>query len=95
MKTPAAIRTVILDAGALIARQAPLARLLRSDLLEELALDAFASRRIGALAATTGANDVVDGHIALIADDRRAVVVTSDPNDLVAWGMSRERLVTC
>ena len=95
MKTPAAIRTVILDAGALIARQAPLARLLRSDLLEELALDAFASRRIGALAAATGATDVVDGHVALMAADRQAIVVTSDPNDLVAWGMSRERLVTC
>ena len=77
------------------ARQARLARLLRSDVLEELALDAFASRRIGALAATTGANDVVDGHIALIAADRQAVVVTNDPNDLVGWGLSRDRLVPC
>ena len=77
------------------ARQARLGRLLRSDVLEELALDAFASRRIGTLAATMGAKDVVDGHVALIAADRAAIVVTSDPDDLAAWGVSPERLVAC
>ena len=77
------------------ARQARLARLLRTDVLEELPLDDVSSRRIGALAATTGANDVVDGHIAVIAADRHAIVVTSDPGDLVSWGVNRERLVVC
>ena len=77
------------------ARQARLGRLLGSDVLEELALDAFASRRIGTLAATMRANDIVDGHVAVIAADREAIVVTSDPDDLAAWGVSRERLVAC
>jgi predicted nucleic acid-binding protein len=77
------------------ARQARLARLLRSDLLEELPLDAFVSRRIGALAAATGQKDVVDGHVALIAGDRDATILTSDPDDLVAWGISTDRLVAC
>ena len=90
--TSAAVVAQVWRGGA---RQARLARLLRSDVLEELALDAFASRRIGALAATTGASDVVDGHIALVAADRDAVVVTSDPDDLVAWGVSKKRLVVC
>jgi predicted nucleic acid-binding protein len=90
--TSAAVVAQVWRGGA---RQARLARLLRSDLLEELALDQFASRRIGALAATTGANDVVDGHLALLAADRNATVVTSDPDDLVAWGVSKNRLVVC
>lgn len=77
------------------ARQARLARLLRSDLLEELPLDALVSRRIGALAAATGQKDVVDGHVALIAVDRDATIVTSDPDDLAAWGISRDRLMAC
>jgi predicted nucleic acid-binding protein len=77
------------------ARQARLARLLRSEVLEEVALDQLASRRIGALAATTGATDVVDGHVALIAEDRDAIVVTSDASDLSRWGVARERMVAC
>ena len=77
------------------ARQARLARLLRSDVLEEVPLDPFASRRIGTLAAATGASDVIDGHLALIASDRDASVVTSDPEDLVRWGVSRARVVAC
>lgn len=77
------------------ARQARLARFLSSDLITEEPLAAAASRRIGVLAAATGASDVVDGHVALLAMERDAVVLTSDPDDLVGWGIAADRIVTC
>jgi predicted nucleic acid-binding protein len=77
------------------ARQARLARLLRSDLVEEVWLDRETSRRIGALASSTGGIDVVDGHVALIAAERDAIVLTSDPHDLAKWGLARQRIVRC
>jgi predicted nucleic acid-binding protein len=77
-------------------RQARLARLLASDLVTELALDPDASRRIGALAAAApGARDVVDGHVAIIALDRGAVVLTSDPEDIARWGVPTKNIVRC
>jgi predicted nucleic acid-binding protein len=127
------VRTIVLDAGALIAvergspavrgyvlladrghatlttssavvaqvwrggsRQARLARLLASDLMTELALDSEASRRIGALAASaTGARDVVDGHVAIIALDQDGVVLTSDPEDIARWGVPGGNIIPC
>ena len=77
------------------ARQARLARLLGSDLVTEIALDPDAGRRIGLLAATVGSKDVVDGHVAIIALDREAVVLTSDPEDISRWGVPDARLVRC
>ena len=77
-------------------RQARLHRLLASDLVTELSLDPEASRRIGALAAATpGARDVVDGHVAVIALDRDAVVLTSDPEDIARWGVPAANIVRC
>ena len=77
-------------------RQARLARLLASDLVSEVALDAEASRRIGVLAAAAaGARDVVDGHVAVIALDRDAVVLTSDPDDTGRWGVPAMNIVSC
>lgn len=77
-------------------RQARLARLLASDLVTELALDSEASRRISALAAAApGARDVVDGHVATIALDRDAVVLTSDPEDIARWGVLAANIVPC
>ena len=77
-------------------RQARLARLLASDLVTELALDSEASRRIGVLAAAApGARDVVDGHIAVIALDREALVLTSDPADISRWGVPGASIVAC
>lgn len=75
------------------ARQARLGRLLASDLLLEQPLDPEAARRIGTLAAASGARDVVDGHVALMALDLDAVVLTGDPDDISRWGVPRERLV--
>ena len=75
------------------ARQARLARLLTSELAEELSLDPDASRRIGVLAAATGAEDVVDGHVALIAEEEDAIVLTGDAEDLRHWGVEPDRVV--
>ncbi len=76
-------------------RQARLARLLGSDLVTEIPLDAEASRRIGTLAAAVGSRDVVDGHVAILALDRDAVVLTSDPDDIARWGVPAEKIVRC
>jgi len=90
--TSAAVVAQVWRGGA---RQARLAKLLRSDLVEEVWLDRETSRRIGVLASVTGGVDVVDGHIALIAEERDAVVLTSDPDDLAKWGLARQRIVRC
>ena len=76
-------------------RQARLARFLGSDLVTEIPLDSEASRRIGTLAAAVGSRDVVDGHVAIIALDRDAVVLTSDPDDIARWGVAAERIERC
>lgn len=77
------------------ARQARLARFLGSDLVSEEGLDSDSGRRIGVLAATVGSTDVVDGHVALMALERDALVLTSDPGDIVRWGVPQERIVRC
>jgi predicted nucleic acid-binding protein len=76
-------------------RQARLARFLGSDLVAEIPLDPEAGRRIGMLAAAVGSKDVVDGHVALLALDRDAVVLTSDPHDIARWGVPDEKIVRC
>jgi predicted nucleic acid-binding protein len=77
------------------ARQVRLGRFLASDLVVELPLNPQASRRIGALAASVGAHDVVDGHVAIIALERDAMVVTSDPDDIARWGVGEDLIVAC
>jgi hypothetical protein len=76
-------------------RQARLARFLSSDLVTEVPLDPDAGRRIGVLAAAVGSRDVVDGHVAILALDRDAVVLTSDPDDIARWGVPDQKLVRC
>lgn len=60
-------------------RQALLARLLRGVL--EHGLDSEVSRRVGQVCGIAHSNDVVDAHVALLADDGD-VVVTGDADDL-------------
>jgi len=38
---------------------------------------------------------VVDGHVAIIALDRDAVVLTSDPEDIARWGVPAANIVPC
>jgi len=64
------------------ARQARLARLLGSTLVEVVPLDRSAAVAVGKLCAETGAVDVVDVSVVLCARQRGHPVVTSDPRDL-------------
>jgi predicted nucleic acid-binding protein len=93
LATSAAVVAKVWRGGS---RQARLVHLLASDLIPELPLDSDASRRIGLLAAATpGARDVVDGHVAVIAIERDAIVLTSDPEDIARWGVPAAHIVPC
>jgi predicted nucleic acid-binding protein len=92
LSTSAAVVAQVWRGGS---RQARLARFLGSDLVNEIALDPDAGRKIGVLAATIGSRDVVDGHVAMIALERDAIVLTSDPDDIARWGIPIERIVRC
>ncbi|MHB8620809.1 MAG: PIN domain-containing protein [Chloroflexota bacterium] len=63
-------------------RQHALIRLLRTEVLRVESLSAEVALRIGLLLASTGTSDVIDAHVALLARAFKAVVVTSDPDDL-------------
>ena len=77
------------------ARQVPVVRLLRRDAAVEVPLDRVASRRVGSLLTEHGTSDVVDGHVALLAQDAGAQVVTSDRGDLERLGVPADRLQDC
>jgi predicted nucleic acid-binding protein len=76
-------------------RQPRLARLLSTDLLIELALGPDAARRIGISAVSAASRDVVDGHVAMLALELNAIVLTSDPTDIARWGVPIDRIVRC
>ncbi len=63
-------------------QQARLARLLRAPLCEVVALDDRQARAAGQLCGVATTTDVVDASVAVVARDRRARVITSDPDDL-------------
>ena len=55
----------------------------------------IAGALIGALAAAVGSRDVVDGHIAVMALEREALVLTSDVQDISRWGVPTDRIIRC
>lgn len=63
-------------------RSAPVARLLSACLIDQL--DERRAKEIGTRLGARGANDVPDGHVAVVAAARKAVVATSDPDDIRA-----------
>ena len=63
-------------------RQASLARLLASDLVEIEPLDDARARAAGQLCGATGTSDVIDASVVLCARARDHGVLTSDPDDL-------------
>jgi predicted nucleic acid-binding protein len=63
-------------------RQVGLARLVASPDTEIPPLDAWDSRAVGALLATSGTSDVADAHVVLCALRAGGPVATSDPDDL-------------
>jgi len=64
------------------ARQARLARLVKSGLLAIQDLDVDEARATGTLCGAAGTSDVVDASVAILARRHDAAVVTSDPADL-------------
>ncbi|MGE0309066.1 MAG: PIN domain-containing protein, partial [Acidimicrobiia bacterium] len=61
-------------------RQAQLRRFLRG--CDVVAFAADEAHQVGALLSKASTSDVVDAHIAVTASRLRAVVITSDPEDL-------------
>ncbi|HEX6394358.1 MAG TPA: PIN domain-containing protein [Acidimicrobiales bacterium] len=64
------------------ARQARLARLLGSPLCEIVALDDRRAREAGQLCGVAQTSDVIDASVVVVARERDARVITSDPDDL-------------
>lgn len=62
--------------------QVALARFLRSEEVEIVALDGQFARSCGELCAATNSPDVIDASVVILARERRDPIVTSDPNDL-------------
>jgi len=74
-------------------RSARLGALLRKNVIV-VALDALEGRRVGELVAQvqgralrSGEPDVVDAHVALLARETKSLVYTSDPDDLLCYGV--------
>lgn len=75
-------------------RQARLARLVGSGLVEVQALDREEAQATGVLCGQTGTSDVIDASVALLARRHAATVVTSDAEDLRRID-PKVRLVEC
>lgn len=75
-------------------RQARIAALLvlKPDHLTTVALDTSAAKRIGIAIGAGGPGDVVSAHVAMLARERNATVLTSDRTDLlrVDPGLARQ-----
>jgi predicted nucleic acid-binding protein len=63
-------------------KQARLARLLASRVVEIVVLDEDEAREAGQLCGATGTRDVIDASVVLCARRRGHAVLTSDPKDL-------------
>lgn len=63
-------------------RQARLARLVGSGIIEVEALDREEAQAAGVLCGRSGSSDVIDASVALLARRHAAMVVTSDAGDL-------------
>jgi hypothetical protein len=62
--------------------QVNLARFLRSEEVEIVPLDPPLARACGELCGASGSPDVIDASVVILARERRAAIVTSDPSDL-------------
>lgn len=79
MILPSAVLAQVWRDGA---RQAILSRMLRNPALVEAPLHHSDAKRVGELLRDSGATDVVDAHVAVLAGRLRAPVITSDPGDI-------------
>ena len=62
--------------------QVTLARFLRSEEVKIVPLDAQLARACGELCAAANSSDIIDASVVILARERRAPIVTSDPKDL-------------
>src|SRR5690606_16785450 len=79
LAAPAAVVAQVWRNGS---RQASLARLLGSDLVEIVPLDDMRARAAGQICGVTGTHDIVDASVVLCARERGHAVLTSDVEDL-------------
>jgi predicted nucleic acid-binding protein len=63
-------------------RQAILSRMLRNPGLVEAPLHHADAKRVGELLRDSGTSDVVDAHVAVLAEHLQVPVITSDPDDI-------------
>jgi predicted nucleic acid-binding protein len=64
------------------ARQHAVIQLLKAEVVRVHALTDAVATRIGLRLGSSGTSDVIDAHVALLGRSLRAVVLTSDPDDL-------------
>ena len=62
--------------------QSTLARFLRSEEVQVIALDEQLARACGELCGATNSPDVIDASVVILARLRRDIIITSDPKDL-------------
>ena len=79
IRVPAGVVGQVWRGGA---RQATLARFLRSREVEVPALDEYVARAAGELCGLAGTADVIDASVVLTARKGRDSILTSDPDDL-------------
>lgn len=64
------------------ARQAPIRALVKGPTTAVIALDQVLAEAAGVLCGRAGASDIVDASVVMVARRERAIVVTSDTDDL-------------
>lgn len=72
------------------ARQARLVRLISSGALQIQSLDLDEAKAIGVMCGSAGVGDVIDASVALVARRHRALVITSDPDDIARFSTDVE-----
>ncbi len=78
-----------------IGKQARIAALLglKPEQCATVALDTDAAKRIGVRTGECGHADVVDVHVALVADAQKAAVITADRDDILAASPALAKLI--
>lgn len=79
MILPSAVLAQVWRDGA---RQSLLSKALRNPIMTEAPLNHSDAKRVGELLRTSGTTDVVDAHVAVLAERMHAPVITSDCGDI-------------
>lgn len=79
MILPSAVLAQVWRDGA---RQSLLSKTLHNPIMAEAPLNHSDAKRVGELLRASGTTDVIDAHVAVLAGQLRAPVITSDPDDI-------------